>query len=388
MIRTLLASFACCLAGWNVSSNSSFGDELETQIQTILKIEKEGAGHAAAVVAMGQLVQQPASALIPLLHGIDRANPLAENWLQGAFEAIADRALQDGAGLPKIELETFARERTHSPQSRLLAFDWLVKIDPSALDRLTPGMVDDPSPEFRRIGVKRLIGAVRQAGEAKDAATSKKLYLQAFGAALDSDQLKVIQDVLTGLGEKPNLRRQLGLLDEWWLIGPFDHRNGIGFDAVYPPETEINLQKKYEGTDHEVSWIKKASVQRRAVLDLNKLVGPYKGAVVYAYREFTAERAQPVEIRLGTPNGWKLWVNGDLAFAHEEYHQTMRMDQYRVRASFKRGENSILLKICQNEQSQDWAQRWQFQVRVCDPLGTAVLPVDADIPEPASESAK
>ena len=76
-----------------------------------------------------------------------------------------------------------------------------------------------------------------------------------------------------------------------------------------------------------------------------------------------------MEIRLGTPNGWKLWVNGELLFAHEEYHQSMRMDQYRTPAVFKAGTNRILLKICQNEQTEDWAQRWEFQVRVCDPSG-------------------
>ena len=37
------------------------------------------------------------------------------------------------------------------------------------------------------------------------------------------------------------------------------------------------------------------------------------------------------------------------------------------------GTNVILLKICQNEQTESWAQDWEFQLRVCDGLGTAVL---------------
>jgi hypothetical protein len=32
-----------------------------------------------------------------------------------------------------------------------------------------------------------------------------------------------------------------------------------------------------------------------------------------------------------------------------------------------------LLKICQNEQTEEWAQNWAFQFRVCDAIGTAVL---------------
>jgi hypothetical protein len=42
----------------------------------------------------------------------------------------------------------------------------------------------------------------------------------------------------------------------------------------------------------------------------------------------------------------------------------------------KKGRNEILVKICQNEQTEDWAQTWDFQLRVCDALGTAVLSQD------------
>ena len=129
------------------------------------------------------------------------------------------------------------------------------------------------------------------------------------------------------------------------------------------------------GTVGEVSWVKKESDQRHSVLDLNKLIGRHKGAVAYAYHQFETDRAQQVEIRLGTPNGWKLWVNGKLIFAHEEYHLLTQMDQYRTPVLLQAGTNRILLKICQNEQTEDWAQDWQFQVRVCDASGTAVLPI-------------
>jgi hypothetical protein len=125
-----------------------------------------------------------------------------------------------------------------------------------------------------------------------------------------------------------------------------------------------------------VSWNKKESDQRHATLDLNKLIGRHKGAVAYAYREFETDEARPIEIRLGTPNGWMLWVNGELVFAHEEYHLMSLMDQYRAQAKLKRGTNRILLKICQNEQKEDWAQEWNFQLRVCDSSGTAVLPLE------------
>ena len=63
-------------------------------------------------------------------------------------------------------------------------------------------------------------------------------------------------------------------------------------------------------------------------------------------------------------------------FAHEEYHLLTQMDQYRTPVLLQAGTNRILLKICQNEQTEDWAQDWKFQVRVCDSSGTAVLPTN------------
>ena len=36
-------------------------------------------------------------------------------------------------------------------------------------------------------------------------------------------------------------------LGPWWVIFPFDNIDETGFDTVYPPETEIDLDKEYIG---------------------------------------------------------------------------------------------------------------------------------------------
>jgi hypothetical protein len=50
----------------------------------------------------------------------------------------------------------------------------------------------------------------------------------------------------------------------------------------------------------------------------------------------------------------------------------MRMDQYSARATLKKGKNEILVKVCQNEQKEAYAQVWQFQLRLTDKVGSAV----------------
>ena len=70
------------------------------------------------------------------------------------------------------------------------------------------------------------------------------------------------------------------------------------------------------------------------------------------------------------------------------------IDQYVGRGELKRGSNLILVKICQNEQMEDWAQTWAFRLRVCDSRGTAVLAKNRAYParrlrtEPQSRQAR
>ncbi|MFP6574018.1 MAG: hypothetical protein VB912_02625, partial [Pirellulaceae bacterium] len=63
----------------------------------------------------------------------------------------------------------------------------------------------------------------------------------------------------------------------------------------------------------------------------------------------------------------------ELLFQRDEYHRGMRLDQYRLKAKLKQGRNVIMLKLCQNEQMENWTKEWQFQLRVCDATGTAIL---------------
>ena len=61
----------------------------------------------------------------------------------------------------KIRLDEFVRDTRHDPRGRRLAYELIAKVDPSAPDRIIPGMLDDPSVEFRRDAVAR--GAPRDA---------------------------------------------------------------------------------------------------------------------------------------------------------------------------------------------------------------------------------
>ena len=347
---------------------------IDENIRTIKLVDKNGQNHAQAIVAVKELSSASAEKLPVILKGFEGANPLAANWLRGAIGTIADRELKKSGKLPAKAVEDFVKETSHSADARRVAYEWLVKVDPTASDRLIPGMLHDASSDFRRDAVERLIDQATKAHEANEKSAEKTLLKQALSGASDDDQVKAIVKPLRELGETVDLQKHFGFLTSWTLIGPFDNVGLKGFDVAYPPEAELNLQAKYTGKMGEVEWQPFSTDDEYGKFDIAKKTAPHKGAITYATTTYVSSKANVVEVRLGTSNAWKLWVNGELIFARDEYHRGMKLDQYKVSAKLKPGPNVILLKVCQNEQTEDWAQDWSFQLRVCDQSGVAILP--------------
>lgn len=346
--------------------------DVEQDIAQIKQVQKEGQGNIAASKAVQQLSQADASALIPILNSFEGANPLAVNWLRGAFEAIAANAIEQKK-LPVEKLEKFVLDTSQNPRARRLAYETLIKVDSKAEDRIIPGMLNDASVTLRRDAVQRLIDEAKSLEKADKKEQAKKVYQQALTGATDSDQVKAIVKPLRALGEKVDLQKHFGFLSDWMIVGPFDNSEKKGYDTVYAPEEKIEFSSALEGKDGKVEWKSVQTEDDYGIYDIAKSISAYKGAVMYCAADFYSPEEQSLEIRLGTPNAWKIWVNGKLLFARNEYHRGMVLDQYSVPVTFKPGKNIILLKLCQNEQTESWAQRYQFQLRIARPSGTGVL---------------
>lgn len=361
--------------------------ETSELIQAIKRVGPEAKGSTQAAEAVRELTKSRAAALPEILAGLDDAGPLAANYLRGVIETIAQQELSQGGKLPAAEIEKFIRDTRHSPRARRLAYELLTRVDATAADRLVPGFLSDPSVELRRDAVARLIKQAHEKFDAGNKDESKPLYRQALAGARDDDQVQALKKRLEELGDKVDLPTHFGFLMSWRLIAPFDNTDKKGFNVVYPPERELNFGAEYEGKEgKKATWVEHATTQEYGIVDLAKALAPHKGSICYATTEFVSDKSQPVDIRLGTPNSWKVWLNGELLFAREEYHRGMSLDQYRMQGKLKPGKNVILIKVCQNEQTEEWAQRWQFQLRVCDGAGTAVLSADRGKtkPDPAA----
>lgn len=365
---SFFSALALPLSAWALS------DGFDQSLAAIRATGPEGQGNPAAAQAWQKLSQADAGAILPILSAMDGAGPLAGNWLRSAVEVIVERELAAGRPLPMGELKAFLLDTRQSPRARRLAFDLLAKVDPETAGKLVPGMLNDPATEMRRDAVQQLMDEGAGLIEAGKTDAANLIYRQALHAARDVDQIQTIARQLTGkLKQSIDLPEHFGFLLWWKVIAPFDNTGREGFDTVFPPEKSIDLEAAYPGKSGEVRWQDFASTDDYGKVDFNQPFGPLKEVTGYAFTTFDAAEARPAEIRLGCKDAWKIWFNGKLLFGRDEYHRGQRIDQYKLPVQLKKGENTILIKLCQNEQTQDWTVEWEFQMRICDAAGAAIL---------------
>ncbi len=348
---------------------SSLHGALDDSVKTLANVRSEGQGNEAANVAWKEVVAAGPSALPALLAATGQGTSMADNWLRIAGDAIVDAALRNKQPVPLPALEAFLKDTKNPAAARLLAFDLIRQADPAKADQIEPSLIADPVQELRRGAVQRLVDTAKT----KTGDDAKAAYQQALAAVRDEDQTKEIAAELKKLGVTVDLPAHFGYLMKWTVIGPVDNTERKGFDTVFPPEKELRLDASYDGKAGPVKWQAFESKDEYGKLDFNKPLGMLKESTAYATTTFESPVERDAELRLGCKNAWKIWLNGELLFGRDEYHRGQQMDQYKLKCRLKKGTNTLLVKACQNEQKEQWTVEWEFQLRVCDSTGTAIL---------------
>jgi len=341
-------------------------------IRKIQAVGAEGDGSNEAATAWKRLVAAGPSAFLPILGQIDSSSPSASNWLRMAVDAIADRETASKSPLPVATLEAWLKDGKNGPVSRRIAYDLLTRVDAKTPDRVLPGLIDDPNVELRRDAIAHeLKRADALAGT--DADLKRATYRTLFDATRDPDQTEAIAKRLLGLGTYADATAHYKPLTKWTIAGPFENLKAGNYAVALAPEKAVDLRATYPGKGGKtVAWSSFWGLGEYGSVNLNEALGKQKDAIAYAFTTVDSEKGGPAELRLGSPNAVRVFLEGKEVFAREEYHHGQRLDQYVAKVTLKAGTNSLLLKICQNDQKESWAQDWSFLIRVCDSAGTPV----------------
>ena len=168
---------------------------------------KEGKGNIEAIKAWNAVVDKGQKVLPDVLAGFSGADPVAVNWLRAAVESILDDALaSDQRVLPDTvaKLEGFLKDTKQPATARRLAYECLVRVDPTTPDRWLSKFLDDPGQELRRDAVEAIL---KDAGKLLDAKDDTVLgaYMKVLQHARDRDQIKTVAESLKKLGQPIDL---------------------------------------------------------------------------------------------------------------------------------------------------------------------------------------
>lgn len=130
----------------------------------------------------------------------------------------------------------------------------------------------------------------------------------------------------------------------WHCIGPFDNSASAHFDAVYPPEKEIDLTKTYPGkAGQRVGWKRFPGFAIGKANDLARFARNDR-AFVYLHHELDVKEALALPLALGSDDSVAVWLNGTRLLARN-VARGVAPDQDRVMLKLRPGKNRLLIKV-------------------------------------------
>ena len=174
---------------------------------------------------------------------------------------------------------------------------------------------------------------------------------KALAVATKRPVRKSIREQLKGLGvtDLP-INAPPGYVAHWFAAGPLP-RAEDRLDEGSPPEKAVDLAAGFEVDGKKFAW-KKVETDDDGILDLNANLRRASDVVGYMYAEITVEKETPAELRIGSDDGFALWLNGKQV-AVKDVNRALRPASDKCKATLAAGVNKILMKVVQG--GGDWA---------------------------------
>jgi hypothetical protein len=180
-------------------------------------------------------------------------------------------------------------------------------------------------------------------------------------------------------GLAKNWMDEQGFISNWLIVGPFPNpgerpdNNGFNLDYLKNYGGELNctpangMEIKIEGGT-AVKWQAYQSTDTTVnffSVENLKLEPSQEDILCYAACWVDADADKEVELRIGSDDGYKLWVNHKLV-SEQNVYRSMEMDQETHKVKLNKGRNLILVKV-----ATDWGE-FQFMLRVVNAEGKEV----------------
>jgi len=166
-------------------------------------------------------------------------------------------------------------------------------------------------------------------------------------------------NALAQLGVAMDLGHEQGFITRWWLQGPLP---GKGDPAVEQAALAA------DGPDLAGWAAHHETKSREGVMEFGELFKQTVDQTVYGYAEVTAARETPALLKLGSDDGYALWLNGELV-GERPTGRILKVDDESHKVVLRQGVNRIVFKVMNG--GSRWAGVVRLTTRQGDPL---VLP--------------
>ncbi len=329
---------------------------------TLMKVAQDPdlATAAAAIAALGRIRDPAAADLLLRLaeYGPAANRPAAVQALLAVGGALEDRQQVRFVFERGLRLATTDEERT-------LALRGLAAVaEAASLPLVEPYLAAgalraEAAPAAARIAVRLAQGGSLEKGTA--------LLQQALNAAGTPELRRSVLLRLRSLGITVEVGGGRGHIARWHVLGPLAGRQRWTRADAFDPKAELDLKKSVSVDGRDVPWKEVAVTDPDGVLDLEQAVARQDDAVAYLYTEIESKAEQSVQFKIGSDDGFVLWVNGERAGEHLGDRAYMP-DQDSIPARLIAGKNRILLKITQG------GGQWAAGVRITNPDGSPFKP--------------
>jgi hypothetical protein len=159
-------------------------------------------------------------------------------------------------------------------------------------------------------------------------------------------------------------------ITSWHVIGPFKDKSPENISLELATSVEQQLVKANDGSidlnafysDGNGTMLKwtKATARRKGNVNFDDSVGRHEFAVAYGYAEIESIHPRQAELRCGSDDGIKIWLNGKLIHTHE-IRRGFAPDSDCLTVNLQAGTNRILVKV------DNYRAGWGFGVAVSKP---------------------
>jgi tetratricopeptide (TPR) repeat protein len=222
-----------------------------------------------------------------------------------------------------------------------------------------------PEPPYEAFAaVVAIANSLAQKGNKSEAV---ELLKNALAKRMPRDLGFQAAQILARLGEDPSaMPRQSGFIVRWWLLGPLPNPDNRAFDQAFIDETSVpNLNEPVRLDRRQLRWQEYRVIDPQGIVDLRRIFRQTEDVACYAYTEFVVENEMEAELRVGSDDSVKVWLNGKLVHQFGGM-RGLSVDQDRIRVKLQKGINRLLLKVTQG------GGGWEFCVRLVDLQGNPI----------------